>query len=288
MILIDMSQVMIASLMVQLKSFENEGQEVKPDEGFIRHLILNTIRSLKVKFSKEFGEVIIACDNKVFWRKEVFPYYKANRKKNRDDSALDWNEIFYILNKVRDEVRDNFPFRVINVEGAEADDVIAVLAKNAKEKVIIISGDKDYTQLQKFDYVVQYDTIRDRYVVTEDPKAFLKEHIMRGDTSDGIPNFLSPDDIFLQEGVRQKSIFDKKLQVWLTQDPKEFCDTLMLRNYNRNEILIDFERIPENIQEKILTEYNNQGGKDNTKIFEYFNTKSLKNLTEHINDFYVL
>jgi hypothetical protein len=283
-----MSQVMIASLMVQLKQLEKDGLDIKPNEGMIRHLILNTIRSLKTRFSREFGEVIIACDNKVFWRKEYFPYYKANRKKNREESTLDWNEIFTILNKVRDEIRDNLPYRVINTEGAEADDVIAVLAKNATEKVLIISGDKDYTQLQKYEHVSQYDSIRDRYIITDDPHAFLKEHIIRGDTGDGIPNFLSPDDIFLQEGVRQKSIFDKKVQVWLNQDPQEFCDSQTFVNYKRNETLIDFDKIPEEIQSKILDEFDAQAGKNNNKIFNYFVDKGLRNLMDNVNDFYVL
>ena len=241
MIIVDLSQVMISNLMVQLGNHTNTELE----EDLLRHMILNSIRSYNQKFKNDYGEMIIACDAGNNWRREIFPYYKANRRKNREKSELNWSQIFDTLNKVRDELKEYFPYRVIQVDGAEADDVIGTLVDmfgNTSEKILIMSGDKDFVQLQRYMNVKQYDPVQKKYRTTNDPDRFIKEHIMRGDTGDGVPNFLSADNTFVV-GSRQKPISQKKLDAWINLDPREFCDENMLRGYLRNQQLVDLNFI---------------------------------------------
>jgi hypothetical protein len=283
MIIVDLSQVMISNLMMQLGNHTN----TEVEEDLLRHMILNSIRSYNMKFKDEYGEMIIACDDRKFWRRDIFPYYKANRKKSREKSELNWTQIFDALHKIRDELKMFFPYRVVQVDGAEADDVIGALVMkygDTNEKILVLSGDKDFVQLQRYNNVKQYDPVQKKFRTTNDPDRFIKEHIMRGDTGDGIPNFLSSDNC-LVVGERQKPVASKKLDVWVNQKPEEFCDERMLRGYRRNQQLVDLTFIPQNIQDDIIVEYEAQAGKDRKNLFNYFIEKKLKNLIESINEF---
>lgn len=283
MIIMDLSQVMISNLMIQLGNHTNADIE----EDLLRHMVLNSVRAYNVKFKNEFGEMIIACDAGNNWRRQVFPYYKANRRKNREKSEINWTAVFETLNKVRDELKDYFPYRVIRVDGAEADDIIGTLAQtygNTNEKILILSGDKDFVQLQAYMNVQQFDPVQKKWRKTNDVDKFIKEHIIRGDTGDGVPNFLSADDTFVV-GARQKPISQKKLDQWLVSDPKEFCDEKMLRGYLRNQQLVDLNFIPPDIKKEVLVQYEQQAGKGRDKLFNYFIDRRLKLLLESINEF---
>ncbi len=283
MIIMDLSQVMISNLMIQLGNHTNADIE----EDLLRHMVLNSVRAYNVKFKDEFGEMIIACDAGNNWRRQVFPYYKANRRKNREKSEINWTAVFETLNKVRDELKDYFPYRVIRVDGAEADDIIGTLAQtygNTNEKILILSGDKDFVQLQAYMNVQQFDPVQKKWRKTNDVDKFIKEHIIRGDTGDGVPNFLSADDTFVV-GARQKPISQKKLDQWLVSDPKEFCDEKMLRGYLRNQQLVDLNFIPPDIKKEVLVQYEQQAGKGRDKLFNYFIERRLKLLLESINEF---
>lgn len=283
MIIMDLSQVMISNLMIQLGNHTNANIE----EDLLRHMVLNSVRAYNVKFKDEFGEMIIACDAGNNWRRQVFPYYKANRRKNREKSEINWTAVFETLNKVRDELKDYFPYRVIRVDGAEADDIIGTLAQtygNTNEKILILSGDKDFVQLQAYMNVQQFDPVQKKWRKTNDVDKFIKEHIIRGDTGDGVPNFLSADDTFVV-GARQKPISQKKLDQWLNSDPKEFCDEKMLRGYLRNQQLVDLNFIPPDIKKEVLVQYEQQAGKGRDKLFNYFIERRLKLLLESINEF---
>jgi hypothetical protein len=240
-----------------------------------------------MKFKDEYGELVIACDDRKFWRRDIFPYYKANRKKSRAKSELNWTQIFDALHKIRDELKMFFPYRVVQVDGAEADDIIGSLVMkygDTSEKILVLSGDKDFVQLQRYNNVKQFDPVQKKFRTTNDPDRFIKEHIMRGDIGDGIPNFLSSDNC-LVVGERQKPVASKKLDVWVNQKPEEFCDERMLRGYRRNQQLVDLTFIPQNIQDDIIVEYEAQAGKDRKNLFNYFIEKKLKNLIESINEF---
>jgi hypothetical protein len=279
----DLSQVMISNLMIQLGNHTNADIE----EDLLRHMVLNSVRAYNVKFKHEFGEMIIACDAGNNWRRQIFPYYKANRRKNREKSEINWTSVFESLNKVRDELKDYFPYRVLRVDGAEADDIIGTLAQtygNTNEKILILSGDKDFVQLQAYMNVQQFDPVQKKWRKTNDVDKFMKEHIMRGDTGDGVPNFLSADDTFVV-GARQKPISQKKLDQWLDADPKEFCDEKMLRGYLRNQQLVDLNFIPPDIKKEVLVQYEQQAGKGRDKLFNYFIEHRLKLLLESVNEF---
>ena len=281
MIIVDLNQVMISTLMMQIGNHKN----IKLEEDLVRHMVLNSLRAHKVKFSAEYGEMVIACDDKNYWRKQVYPYYKANRKKEREASELDWNTLFESLNRIRQELKDYFPYKVIQVDHAEADDIIAVLVKeyHSQGKLLILSGDKDFGQLQKYPNVTQYSPVLKKYISCTNPDLFLKEHILKGDSSDGVPNFLSEDNVFVM-GIRQSPVTSKKLSGWILQEPEQFCNEAMLRNYKRNQRLIDLEFVPDEIKTQTLEQYNTQI-KDRSKLFNYFIQYQLKNLMEHINEF---
>jgi 5'-3' exonuclease len=282
-ILIDLNQVLISNLMQQI----NSNPKVKLDENLIRHMVLNSLRSYVKQFKEKYGEVIVACDSKRSWRRDYFPFYKSNRRKAREESGFDWNLIFDTLGKIREELKENFPYKVIEVEGAEADDVIGVLAARMAphEEVLILSSDKDFVQLQKYANVIQYSPILKRFVKTDNPHKFVKEHILKGDRGDGIPNFLSADNVFAL-GERQKTINSKKLNEWLNKTPEEFCvNDIMLRGYKRNQMLVDLEFTPKNIQENIIHEYDTVVIPNRQKLLNYFMEKRLKNLYEVIQEF---
>ena len=285
----DFSQVMLSNIMMQIGNHT----DAKIEESMCRHMVLNSIRSYKTKFGNEFGELVIACDSKNYWRRQLFPYYKANRKKSQAASELDWKAIFECLNKIREELKEYFPYPVINVETAEADDIIGTLCAihgteeefmefQGVKKILILSGDKDFIQLHRFKNVQQYDPVRKKYILHPDPIAYRNEHVLRGDVGDGVPNVLSPDNCFVI-GERQKTLTQKRLDILLSG---EAMPTEVARNYMRNKALIDLSMIPADVALKINQSYIDQSGKKNGKnLMNYFIANRLKNLTETIGDF---
>ena len=285
MIILDFSQVMISNLMMQLGNHTN----IPIEEGLFRHMVINSLRSYKTKFSEEFGEIIIACDDKNYWRKQVFPYYKANRKKNRDASEIDWAHVFECFNKIKQEIKEYFPYRVVQVDSAEADDIIATLVGeygtdlNGPTKILILSGDKDFIQLHTYGNVKQYDPVRKKWISHNDPKRFLFEQILKGDTGDGVPNVLSPDAVFVSGG-RQRPLTQKKIDK-IYSDGGVMLDPTADRNYMRNKQMIDLSMIPDFIKNEVINKYNGEAGKDYSKLFNYFIDHKLKLLIENIGEF---
>jgi hypothetical protein len=278
-LIIDLNQVMISNVLMNVGF---SGGTV--DEPMLRHMVLNSIRAYNKKYKDTYGELVIACDASTYWRKEVFPYYKASRKKNRDASVLDWNSIFTSLNKIRQEIIDTFPYRTICVPGAEADDVISVLVEqygsNIGQRLLILSGDKDFIQLQTYPGVDQFDPVRKKKITHPNPEQYLKEHIIKGDQGDGIPNILSPDDCFVaskRQGTLTKQRLQRILSGDLTEEEK--------RNWARNSQLIDMTAVPEKVKDSILESFNFQEGKPRQDLFSYFIKHKLKNLIESIGDF---
>ena len=282
MILIDLNQVMISNLMAQLGSRSNNDDI---SEDLIRHMVLNTIKSFKNRFGEDYGDIVICCDSRHYWRREIFPNYKWGRKQSRSGDTLDWDLIFSIFNKVRDELKENMPWKVMDIYGAEADDIIATLVKhNTSGKVLILSSDKDFIQLQKYDGVKQYAPILKKWVDGVDPLRYIKEHVLKGDRGDGVPNFLSPDDTFVN-GIRQKPISKKKLDYWIDSDPKGFCNEYQYRNFQRNQRLVDFDYIPKEIEESILSEFDSVETAGRHKILNYFVKNKLNDLIGQIQEF---
>lgn len=299
MIIVDFNQTAISTLMAELAG--RTDVEIRKD--LIRHMIVNAIRSYRVKFGEKYGELVIACDNRKYWRKDKFPYYKASRKKARADSGFDWKLIFDTLAEIRAELHQFFPYQVIDVEGAEADDVIATLVNWSQsnnlrqdgmfgelepEPVLVLSGDHDFVQLQRHKNVSQYSPIHKKWIKPEGSiNAYLMEHIIKGDKGDGIPNILSPDDCFVTES-RQKPVSSKKLAEWIELTPDEFeaqVDVNTARNFNRNRYLIDFDCIPDAVRNGIIEAWTTQPRKDRSQLLNYFIENRMKNMLEHIGDF---
>lgn len=283
MIILDLSQVMLSNIMVQLGNHTN----AQVEENMVRHMVLNSIRMYKTKFGSEYGEFVIACDNKNYWRKQLFPYYKANRKKSQAASELDWKAIFECLNKIRGELKEHFPYRIIDVESAEADDIIGTLSiefGNTNEKILILSGDKDFQQLQRYINIRQYNPVLKKFITCNDPDKFLAEHILKGDAGDGIPNILSDDNCFVL-GSRQKPMTQKKMDDLINLGLDGKLDHPNFRNYVRNKQLIDLTQVPEGIKLQILESYDEQANKKSSNLLNYFIANRLKNLTESIQDF---
>ena len=211
MILVDLNQVLISNLMAQIRG----KADVKPNKEMIRHMVLNSLRGFNVKFKEEFGDLVLCSDAGDPWRREFFPNYKYSRKQARQDGPFDWDEIFNIITEIKNEVKDNFPYKVMYVENSEADDLIATIIKLQEEdKYLIISGDKDFIQLAHYGNVYQWSPLLKGFIgEQEDPRVFLRTQIIKGDRSDGVPNILSDDDIFVR-GERQKPIRAKQLEEW--------------------------------------------------------------------------
>lgn len=293
-IVIDFSQVIISTLMAEIGGRKDVDIEV----SLLRHMIVNAIRSHKLKFGREYGKVVIACDSKKYWRKQYFPYYKGNRKKNREDSGFNWPLIFDTINILKEELRAFFPYQVIEVEGAEADDIIATLAEWSEKNdvdegalfaeprpMLIISGDHDFIQLQKFKHIKQYSPIHKKFLRPETtPEKYVLEHIIRGDTGDGVPNVLTKDDAIIN-GIRQSKIMSKKLEEWINDPSTMPTDVVFQRNYHRNKTLVDFACIPEEIKTSIINTFESTPPGDKSKLLNYFITNRMKQMMEHLEEF---
>ena len=282
MIIFDYNAIALGSIMAN-KNLEQD---------LVRHMILNTLRMYRQKFpKKDYGDVILACDAPNNWRREVFPQYKANRRKNRSESDFNWDEAFRILNETREEIRVNFPYKLIQVDGCEADDVIGALAYNTQEfgqyeNVVIISADHDFAQLQVLDNVKQFSPIAKKFVVEKNPRLKLLNHIFKGDPGDGVPNVLSDDNVFV-EGIRQTPLSQKKMDGMIADldDGELLYAASWYRNYQRNQRLVDLQYTPEHLKAKILEEFEKQPQGKGSLILPYLINKKCKLLIEVASEF---
>ena len=281
MILIDLNQVMISNLMAQNRGNLSE----LPSKDAVRHSILNTIRAFNVKFKDEYGEMVLCSDAADPWRRDIFPNYKHQRRKGRVESQIDWEGLFYIMSNIREEFKFKLPYRVLHIDKAEADDIIATLVKQQTEDLyLIISGDKDFIQLQHYGNVYQFSPLLKSFIgENESAEVFLREQIIKGDRSDGVPNILSDDDIFLRDD-RQKPINKKRLEEWSNIENIPLGSETR-KYYERNKRLIDLSMIPENISESIINRYKDYKVNDRSLLLQYFIDNKLKALIENINDF---
>lgn len=253
-------------------------------------MVINSLRIYRNKHKDDFGEVVICCDSDKYWRRDYFPYYKAGRvkvKNKNEKSVNDWKMIFQTMTVLKEELKTTFPYKVINVSGAEADDVIAILTKrySSKENMLIVSSDKDFLQLKQLGKSVkQYSPIMSKFLEESNPKEFLMEHIIKGCQSDGVPNILSANDC-LVSAVRQSPVSSKKLAEWVKMDPKDFCNDKMLTGFHRNNTLINFDMIPEEVSNSIMEEFDKYVPAKRSGLINYFMSKNLKFLMPHLAEF---
>ena len=281
MILIDLNQVMISNLMAQNRGNLSE----LPSKDAVRHSILNTIRAFNVKFREEYGEMVLCADAADPWRRDIFPNYKHQRRKGRVESQIDWDGLFKIMSDIREEFTTKLPYKVLHVDKTEADDIIATLVSQQTENLyLIISGDKDFIQLQHYGNVYQFSPLLKSFIGEQlDATVFLREQIIKGDRSDGVPNILSDDDIFLRD-ERQRPINKKRLEEWSNVDNIPLGSETR-KYYDRNKKLIDLSMIPKDISESIINRYKNYKVNDRSQLLQYFMDNKLKALIENINDF---
>ena len=284
MIIVDYSGIAVAAAFSQK-------QPDQLDQGVVRHMILNSLRMHNIKNRGEFGQMVIACDSSS-WRKEIFPEYKAARKGARETSKLDWNKFFTMANNVRDELKENFSYPVVTVDRAEADDIIGILVSELQEfgrheEILIVSGDKDFLQLQKFSNVQQYSPVQRKFLKCEDPHRYLFEHICKGDSSDGVPNVLSPDNTFTNE-LRQTPLRAKRIDEWWEnrQSLQNHMSKHVWRNYQRNEWMINLRKTPSEIRKEVINQVGEQSGKNNNKILNYLVTNRCGLLVESAQEFF--
>jgi hypothetical protein len=280
MILIDYNGIAIGTIVMEKLAVE---------ENLIRHVILNRIRMYRKKFFQQYGEVVVVADSKRNWRYDVYPQYKFKRKDARKESAIDWQEVFRITNLVREELADNFPYKMLQVEGCEADDIISTLVENTQEfgnyePVMIVSSDKDFVQLQRFDNVKQFSPSLKKFYTENNPRAQLAELILKGDQADGIPNVLSADNCFT-DGIRQTTLRQKAIDQ-LLEDPKSMGDEIY-RNYMRNKKLIDLSETPGHLKQEIINKFIDQGDKkeNRKKVMGFLIEKNCRQLLDDIGDF---
>ena len=268
---------MIANVFATMKN----NQEI--DEDFLRHMVLNTYRMFRTKFKKEYGELVICNDATNYWRKEFFPYYKASRKKHMDKSDIDWSNIFNTMDTIKKEIKETFPYKNLKIDRTEADDIIGVICEryHDREKILIVSSDKDFQQLQRFSNVFQYSPSKKKLITCENPETFLLEHIIKGDSSDGIPNILSDSDVFVEENKRQNPCGGKKINS-IKENLGEWTDS---DNWKRNQTLIDMRKIPVEYKNKILKEFDTEVDDQRSHLLNYFIKKNLRNLIANIGDF---
>ena len=294
MILLDYNQVAISNLMAIIAK---EKKKNEFDENLVRHMVLNSIRLYMKKYRGQFGELVICCDARRYWRKDVFEFYKGNRKADRDKSKWDWKKIMKFLNMVQDELKENFPYKVLKVDGAEADDIIGYLCNAYGDKgpyikdssnpngIMIISGDKDFAQLQKYKNVFQYSPMTKKNIVVKDPERFLQEHILRGDSGDGVPNILSTDDCLVDKNQRQNPLLQSKVDGWVKLDPKEYCSDTMLSRWHRNNGMVNLDMVPKEINDRIKKEFEECKVPSRAGLLNFFIQKGLNNLIRNLGEF---
>ena len=297
MILVDYSQVALSAILTFQRELKGTESEVK---NLIRHVTLSTIKSYKKKYGKEYGDIVICCDGRKYWRRDFFEHYKAGRKKARDASDLDWGLIFDTLSEMRDDLAKHFPYKVMHIERCEADDIIAALTKYAQDnelvqeglveesqKILILSSDKDFKQLQLYPNVKQWSPMQKKYITATQREIieYKIEHVVKGDSGDGIPNILSKDDVFVI-GERQKVVTAKRLQEFIDNGFIACKNDDERRNWQRNLTLVDFDHIPDDVRQEIVQSYiNTKPTGDKMAIMNYLIEHRCRLLLDELEDF---
>ena len=271
----------MSSIMVRLK-------EIDGNPDMIRHMVFNMIRSYNLEHREQFGETILCFDSKNNWRKDTFPQYKANRRSTRERDEHDWNMIFGIVDQVKSELREYSPFRCLEVERCEADDIIGTICEKqmSPEPILIVSPDRDFVQLQRYPNVRQFSNIQKKWVEPKEGSALddLSLKILQGDTGDGVPNVLS-DDTTLTEGRRQGVLSKKKKEV-LLEDPQAL-GTSVARQYIRNKRMIDLTSTPDDLQAAIMEQFEQPAKGSIMRLMTLFTKNRMNLMMESLADFEV-
>ena len=271
----------MSSIMVQIKEMDGN-----PD--LIRHMVFNMIRRYNLEHRDQFGETVICFDSKGNWRKDTFPQYKANRKKGREESDINWTQIFDVIGEVKENMKEYSPYRCIEIERCEADDIIGTICEKqmTPEPILIISPDRDFVQLQRYPNVKQFSNIQKKFVEPREGTAEddLALKILQGDSGDGVPNVLS-DDMTLTEGRRQ-GVLSKKKKLALLEDPQALGITIA-RQYIRNKRMIDLTSTPDDLKNKIMEEFAKPANGSIMRMMTLMTKHRMNLMMESLSDFEV-
>lgn len=282
-ILVDYSQVFHAAMSVARNSPTNSSQV--SSLGLGRRTLWGMLRGYKQKFGKQYGELVLCCDSGPSWRDVVFSHYKANRKGQKTVERIEQDEHYKII---RSEMLNNCPYKYVEAINAEADDIIAAVSLHlsGSEKVLIVSEDKDFFQLQQYHNIVQYYQRRKAWApVSPDPETALREFIMRGDVGDGVPNILSDDDCIVTKGKRQTSLGDDKIKEWAKNHEHPDVHPYSLPGWKRNKQLIDFRDIPLDVKTACIDAFENAVPASRSGLFNFFIESKMNSLMSNIGDF---
>jgi len=246
------------------------------DESFVRHGILNQLRATRRKYGAKYGELVICCDDRHYWRKDINPYYKGQRAAARKKSPYDMKMIYGVFDEV-------------------ADDVIGVLARlysSRDSNTMIYSRDKDFRSLQQYSNVAQIDPVTKKELKLEEPaEHFIMRHSIIGDGIDGICNCLSNIDTLMVDGKRQTPVSKKKLAEWVKMTPEQFCKEsgVTLERFNINREQVDLSRTPQYIVDEVVRQYESDKktplGGYSSAILRYFMKHRMKIMTDYLDDF---
>lgn len=304
--------------MEEVEEIDEQGKKVKIkrfDEKACRYMILNTVRAVVSRYRGKYGEVVFACDARRLWRKDFFKPYKSHRKADREaQENIDWDTVFKFFDSFKEEMRVYTKYKVIEIDGAEGDDVIATLAIRYDDQPnLIVSVDKDFKQLMVYTSCTIYHPIENKIVKADDPFQYLHEHIIRGDRGDGVPNILSEDTALQDDTKKQAKITEARIDFMLHTPVSEWDNPTLLAEHfikfktspktqqretdlfalgkeqyiNRNKTLIDLREVPEEIQEAIIDKYKEVEVPSMRKksLFDYFYKYNLTQLMDKISDF---
>lgn len=301
MIISDFSKVSYSIVYV----FEDDIKKSEPKEieNILRHAIINSFTTLKKRFGAEYGELIIAVDGKKNFRKDIYEHYKAGRAEARKKSDIPWNIVFDIVHRLVDEAKENWPWAVIEVDRAEADDVMFVLVEDIAnhntqsvgvmdddepEKVLLDTRDQDMFQIHR-PGLRQWDS-RDRKFITlpsgMTAEAFRKDLIIRGDTTDGVENVFTPLGTLITPGVRQTACIAKRMNSVL-QFENIFdydLDPVIKERIKMNHQLVSSQGIPLDVRDEIVSKYKNRTINKKMKMLQYLQKHRCIRLIDEINN----
>ena len=301
MILYDLSSLIHRALHTSIKQMnphKKDGKYVTQEfiSGTIFRVIEELLENYRLYRGKYHTMVICIDDHSIpYWRKSLYPEYKAQRKTQRDESEINFKEVYKHIDLLIRVLNDYTPFKAIGVPGAEADDIIGVLTKkfSKAESILILSPDKDFKQLHKFGDVKQYSAITNEWVVNNDPERWERIHCCLGDAADNVPRIVdfsefTPEfkdyykgtelDFYkLDENLKQgiiknfneihpgtevykkqrfgEATLNKKIKEFGSLDAFLDSNEIYRLNYNRNYKLVMDSEIPIDIELEILRKY---------------------------------
>lgn len=118
--------------------------------------LLTICNKIKQKYHS-VDNLVITWDSRINNRKLIYPEYKGNRKPKTLEEAKDKTNHYSLLDKLRESLKTLGDWSDVEIEGYEADDIIAYFVKNSTydNNFIIVSSDNDFFQLLG-DRVIQY------------------------------------------------------------------------------------------------------------------------------------